>query len=338
MRVDEGNYVVVWRAAPSRWLDDLDGPIPAVVPFLLESVDYNGCERGVNSNELRPRMLLGGVLVSWAELVGGSDAAKRASRLRWARQLFAKFAHRAGKRTVDDIIWEIAREARRRHGPLVSARMLYAGRLLSGLAERGGGNLAAARRDHGVSDGTERGAGCAVGHGATMTSVMGDRTVGPQLNRVAEPAGELWRASAGRERINSPTASNPAARNGIARSGIGSTMLAVALLGDIWRILEYADHIDVESACETIVTTYKAMDEADVPPESVEEVDYAYCVALHLLARRKPLREFFWRTASRRVHTPALRERLVRLLDDESLELAALKVSAIPDNTATQVQ
>jgi len=113
--------------------------------------------------------------------------------------------------------------------------------------------------------------------------------------------------------------------------------LAVVFSGGGWRLLEYSDHMDVECAGETIATTYETIGGSDSPSEIAGGPDYPYCVALHLLPRRQPLRDssgaFRPGGCGRKGHVSAS----YRIPDDETLELAARGVSAISRNAATQV-
>ena len=115
-----------------------------------------------------------------------------------------------------------------------------------------------------------------------------------------------------------------------------ASAVRIALVEEVWRLLARAPHVDVESACETIVDAYEAIPPSALGPAARESVDFAYCAALHLLARRDRLRTFS-REAAVRLHAGGLRDRVLVLLNDASLDLPNLVGAPLPSNVVPLV-
>ena len=112
-----------------------------------------------------------------------------------------------------------------------------------------------------------------------------------------------------------------------------ATAVYLALVEAVWRLLTLAPHVDVNSACEAIVKAYESVPRQALGPVASEATDFAYCVALHVLVRRDRLRAFFWQEAGR-LQAGGLRERVLSLVDDETLSLADI-LDALPPVTVT---
>ncbi|MGK0172562.1 MAG: hypothetical protein ACI9W2_004300 [Gammaproteobacteria bacterium] len=249
MIVDCENYVLEWREPAERWFARCNERVPPKLPFLIDRTLPLG-------RKAEPRALLAGVLYAWPELFRATLAEERDARFRFVQWLFEAYRRQRVKHSQEELVVALAQQARVRHGPMVSARMLFAGRLLR------------------------------------------DQT----------PAVSPEHAS--REITDAPRGA-----------------IEVALIYDVWRLIEYADHIDVESACETIVDAFARRGDVVIGEDVAQGLDYAYCLALHLLARHEAMREYFWKHASQRVTTPALRERLIRALNDDTLTRDSLRLS-----------
>lgn len=98
------------------------------------------------------------------------------------------------------------------------------------------------------------------------------------------------------------------------------------LIHDVWAILEETDEIDRESAFRFIVKVYRGIEFEDVESQMVGRLDYFYLVSLAFLGRRRERDLFFWRTASKRVNHPLLKERMFRLLKDVDLDFHSYRI------------
>ncbi|MDZ7753012.1 MAG: hypothetical protein U5S82_15475 [Gammaproteobacteria bacterium] len=97
-----------------------------------------------------------------------------------------------------------------------------------------------------------------------------------------------------------------------------STPVRYQLMVDVWRCLEILDDVDQGSALGFIHQVYADADLTGADPDRLELMDYMHMVALRLTAAPDDYKRFFWETASKHIHDPALRHRMFDLMEDDS--------------------
>lgn len=238
--VVESGYDIVWQFMPDEWVRAQGAGAPGSLPYFVQR--ENRVRIGTKTSPpLDSAMLVSGVLFEWFGLLRAAPPTGVAHRERYLRVLLDRLKLELRAVSIERMILDFARAARRAHGPIASARMLLAGTRIC-------------RR---------------------------------------------------------------------------SPRLRCALVRDAWRVMEEIEHAERDSACKTVIEAYREIDFTGMSPETVETVDYINAAALYLLQRRFELIEFLWRTAAKRIRSPKLKIRLLRMANGERLRFDDLR---IPDS------
>ncbi len=94
------------------------------------------------------------------------------------------------------------------------------------------------------------------------------------------------------------------------------------LIQDLWVMLELADEIDQESACELIIKAYRGIEFPTEIEPVFEMLDYICLVALSWLHRWEERNALYWQIASRRVSDPFLKKCMTGLHKDKNPDFA----------------